>query len=908
VVTSPPSDDDRAHLRAWAAQAGVSYLYPITFTSPGDRTPEIQAEDLAISEVESLICSILAAKADLDITEVAGMRRERLGERAGVIAAAGDFVAPAPGAPGSRACQELLEGAQMWLHRARLTMREDGFVRAAELSAAALGLDTSDADVAAAMLMRAKVAAAESETCADLVAGELAALFATPASLRAVELNTGDVEGSRSVLDATLTTARASLITAARANTTVTSHRRLASNMKHARSLLEVAPGLMTGISIEMWPELATELSLLEGRCNELAYLSEGTRPTALLDSAIEDSRKALRLAVDHEVGLAFGECSLQLFRQLSRRWPEPSKDIALEQWQTLINGLLNSEPMSRVSFEFLLVWADFLFLSGRISDTPEDSALALFVSRTCCRRLRGRNLPLCFQAAEWWGRRIEEVAGQAHSAEPFCLAAEVGLELSRRPGLEGHASFWLAEMSDVRSLATSSLAASGQGTRAAEIAESGRSVLKQADLSLADELAALRSAGHPELAEAYSEAWAAQRLVVSEMEHVPQPVPWDRSELHHLKLAEVARPLRAAADAIQEQPGFMGFPRGPSYGRLRVAADDAPIAYIAPGLTSGTLLLLRNSSDDEPRRIMLPEFNYGTVEDRALDLRFALEWEPDPFVPNGWAERLDALGEWLWDALVERLLNAAEGCSRIRLIPLGLSTYLPIHIAWTKSSGSRAYAIDTTAFSYLPSAALRLHARKRAVGEGWTGLIVEGDDLAPAASEIEMRGAVRRDPDHVALRGPDATAEAFVRELERCNFAHVSAHGFLDDQYPVESGFRLSEDEVVRIRQLRGLRLSNLELLILSSCESAMVSTANPDETYGLAGLFYGTSATAVIAAQWRVDQLATAALFDAFYAQWDGSHDPGDMAAALRQAQLAVRDGGRPHPLWWGGFTLTG
>ena len=130
------------------------------------------------------------------------------------------------------------------------------------------------------------------------------------------------------------------------------------------------------------------------------------------------------------------------------------------------------------------------------------------------------------------------------------------------------------------------------------------------------------------------------------------------------------------------------------------------------------------------------------------------------------------------------------------------------------------------------------------------------------------------------------------MREIERCNFAHVSAHGFLDDRYPVESGFRLSGDKIVRIRQLRSLRLSNLELLVLSSCESAMAFTAAPDETYGLAGLFYGTSATAVIAAQWRVDQLATAALFDAFYAQWDGSHDPGDMAEALpgRSSQCAT------------------
>ena len=38
----------------------------------------------------------------------------------------------------------------------------------------------------------------------------------------------------------------------------------------------------MAGMPTEMWPGLAIELSLLKGRCNELAYLSNPERPIAL--------------------------------------------------------------------------------------------------------------------------------------------------------------------------------------------------------------------------------------------------------------------------------------------------------------------------------------------------------------------------------------------------------------------------------------------------------------------------------------------------------------------------------------------------------------------------------------------------------------------------------------------------
>ena len=122
-------------------------------------------------------------------------------------------------------------------------------------------------------------------------------------------------------------------------------------------------------------------------------------------------------------------------------------------------------------------------------------------------------------------------------------------------------------------------------------------------------------------------------------MERTEQPASWDESEIHHLKLADVARPLRAATDAIRQQLGFMALPKA-----LPTGSCEGPLTtprsrtYIAPGLTSGTLLLVRNSSDDAPSCITLPEFNHSEVTDRALDLRTALELEPDPFGPNGWA------------------------------------------------------------------------------------------------------------------------------------------------------------------------------------------------------------------------------------------------------------------------------
>lgn len=860
-----------------------------------------------ISEVESFLCSVLTTVTEMDIEEAAGMRRDRLGERAGAIAAADAAAAP-PRRSGSRACRRLVRAAHLWLERAKLTMRADDFARGSSLAVEALMCDDDGSDHAEALLVHAKIATAQSETRADLVAGERATLVAPLAAKRAGELNDGDKDGACLAYDALLASARASIGEAARSNTIVTNHRKFAAEMEHAGNLLEIGPGLVQGLSMEDRQDLGIEFALLSGRFEELVYLSDSDLGWSHLDAAIDGSREALRLVIASGNGLFLGECCLQLWRQLRRRWPDPPEEIADEQRSALVNGLLNSTPMSRTSFELLLVWAELFYVGGHLSDDDRRMAFGAAMWHRCCDFLRERNPALCFQVAEEWGRHTELVGSQAEAAAPYAVACDAGKELSRLPGLEGHIAHWLAQISEAQSFGTAALAASGELVRAVEIAESGRSVLQQVALCLPDDLAGLDAAGHGKLAEAYSRARAAQRRVVAEMEKTAQPVPWDRSERYHSLLETANDQLQAATEAVREQPGFESFPRSPSFRKLREAARDAPLVYVAAGLTGGVALLVRGASDDAPERILLPELQHKAVNDHAFGLRNAFRAGGDPFGPGAWAERLDSVSEWLWDALVGRLLEATDGAPWIRLIPLGLTTFLPIHTAWTRSGDGRAYAIDSTAFSYLPSAMLGLHAQTRSVGDRWTGLLIEGDDLLEAASEIEMRGASRQVSECVLLRGAEATPEAFLREIEGCNFAHVSAHGFVDERKPVEGGFRLSEDRIVRIKDLRALQLGKLELLILSSCESAMAATAIPDETYGLAGLFYGISATAVIAAQWRVEQFATAALFEAFYEHWGGSHRPGEIAEALRRAQVTVRDDGRPHPLWWGGFTLTG
>jgi CHAT domain-containing protein len=83
-------------------------------------------------------------------------------------------------------------------------------------------------------------------------------------------------------------------------------------------------------------------------------------------------------------------------------------------------------------------------------------------------------------------------------------------------------------------------------------------------------------------------------------------------------------------------------------------------------------------------------------------------------------------------------------------------------------------------------------------------------------------------------------------------------------------------------------LRLEDLDLTVLSACETGLGATAGGDGVFGLQRAFHVAGARNVIASLWRVDDAATAALMALFYRKlWLENRPP---LQALREAQLYI------------------
>ncbi len=165
-----------------------------------------------------------------------------------------------------------------------------------------------------------------------------------------------------------------------------------------------------------------------------------------------------------------------------------------------------------------------------------------------------------------------------------------------------------------------------------------------------------------------------------------------------------------------------------------------------------------------------------------------------------------------------------------------------------------------------------------------------------------------------------------FGGELTGLRLLHLATHSLLDVTDPdapevrfpvpepsdlaalvfsrVDRGGR-AVDGYLRAYEIRRLDLP-ADLVVLSACRTALGEEVRGEGLIGLSRAFLAAGARQVLASLWEVDDRATAALMERFYA---GLRDGLPASRALRDAQAATRqDESRQAPYFWAGFVLQG
>jgi CHAT domain-containing protein len=161
---------------------------------------------------------------------------------------------------------------------------------------------------------------------------------------------------------------------------------------------------------------------------------------------------------------------------------------------------------------------------------------------------------------------------------------------------------------------------------------------------------------------------------------------------------------------------------------------------------------------------------------------------------------------------------------------------------------------------------------------------------------------------------GFEANREAIMAApIAHQRIIHFATHGMMDTRHPEMSGLVLSmfnkkgeyQDGYLQLSDIYNLKLT-ADLVVLSSCESALGKDLGSEGIIGLPRAFLYAGARSVIASLWKVDDEATVPLMKTFYSRLQRGEDP---ARALRGAQLDLLKSTQwSDSYYWAAFVLEG
>ncbi|MGK7928034.1 MAG: CHAT domain-containing protein, partial [Spirulina sp.] len=270
-----------------------------------------------------------------------------------------------------------------------------------------------------------------------------------------------------------------------------------------------------------------------------------------------------------------------------------------------------------------------------------------------------------------------------------------------------------------------------------------------------------------------------------------------------------------------------------------------------------------------------------------------------------------------------------------LHLFPISVTSYQLSVIGESDTSEEQVISLPERfpgGVRYAPSCQILHHLQQRRYRGTWETppfFAIQNPTEDLRYTEVEVN-AIRKpfDPHTYILKNKQASKTAFnspetLTKLRESVFAHFSCHGAFDSENPLNSALILAEDtsptdpperQELTLRNGRrfdtttqGLTLqeiyANLDLfpcrlVMLSACESGLISTRNTDEYIGLASGFLYAGAESVVSSFWCVDDFATAFLAIRFY--WE-LEDDIPIAIALQRAQNWLKTVSRSDFLHW-------
>lgn len=262
----------------------------------------------------------------------------------------------------------------------------------------------------------------------------------------------------------------------------------------------------------------------------------------------------------------------------------------------------------------------------------------------------------------------------------------------------------------------------------------------------------------------------------------------------------------------------------------------------------------------------------------------------------------LKATGKQLYDWLIKPIEPELKA-NKIQNLVFSLdraTRYIPMSALFD----GKQYLIENYNISTILSANLTDTTDRLPIGVENTPVLALG--LSKAVSGFVALSNVPAELDGIVRDNPTPTkgiypGNKFINEkfdyrtlqnnLGGHKILHLATHGVFVSGRRNESYLLLGTGDKLAISQIDNLEaLSDIHLVVLSACETALGETGNDGiEISGISNSFLNRQAKAVMASLWVVADKSTSILMQQFYTNLASSEHP-TKAEALRQAQLGL------------------
>ncbi|MFM7888707.1 MAG: CHAT domain-containing protein, partial [Pseudanabaena sp.] len=261
-----------------------------------------------------------------------------------------------------------------------------------------------------------------------------------------------------------------------------------------------------------------------------------------------------------------------------------------------------------------------------------------------------------------------------------------------------------------------------------------------------------------------------------------------------------------------------------------------------------------------------------------------------------------------LYNTLIKPVEADLAQTNTILYAPDGLLRYVPITALydgqkWLVEKYSVNNLIAYSLSDFTPSTPKPLRTLAGAFG-GAANSIKFGQMGLPA-SVTEVQAISSTLPDTVKLVANDFSRKATEAQMQTRNVVHFATHAEFNAGKPENSFLIFGNGDRLLLNEIKDLPMSNVELIVLSACQTGVGALGNGIEILGFGYQVQRAGAKAAIASLWQVSDNGTQALMQEFYKHIKQSGQ--SRSESLRQAQLAtIRSKEFSHPYFWSAFIL--